>query len=141
MERDEEYYLGLDKRTREYKQWKEKRDSASSGVGDTLEKVFKATGVADAVKFIAGDDCGCDERKEKLNKMFRYRKPNCLNEDEYTFLAELFERNSNIISPSDQRQMINVYNRVFNQRKRLSNCNSCTRSVYKELKHYFETYS
>lgn len=141
MERDEEYYLGLDKRTREYKQWKEKRDSTSSGVGDTLEKVFKATGVADAVKFIAGDDCGCDERKEKLNKMFRYRKPNCLNEDEYTFLAELFERNSNIISPSDQRQMINVYNRVFNQRKRLSNCNSCTRSVYKELKHYFETYS
>ena len=41
----------------------------SKGLGDTIAKVTKATGIDKAVKFIAGADCGCDERKEKLNKL------------------------------------------------------------------------
>ena len=73
MEKDLEYYENLDKRTKEYKEWKankEKEDEASSkGLGDSVEKVLKATGVSDVVKFIAGEDCGCDERKEKLNDL------------------------------------------------------------------------
>ncbi len=42
---------------------------ASKGLGDTVEKVFKATGIDKIAKFILGDDCKCDERKEKLNKL------------------------------------------------------------------------
>ena len=72
MEKDENYYENLDKRTKEYKEWKAKREAASEGVGDAVEKVLKATGVADVVKFIAGEDCGCDERKAKLNKLCRF---------------------------------------------------------------------
>ena len=42
----------------------------SKGVGDTVEKVIKITGL-DKFK---PKDCGCKKRKEKLNKMFPYKK-------------------------------------------------------------------
>jgi len=44
----------------------------SEGLGDTIEKITEATGIKKVVKWLAGDDCGCEERKEKLNKLWRY---------------------------------------------------------------------
>ena len=41
----------------------------SEGLGDTVEKITKATGIKKLVKFVAGDDCGCEERRKKLNKL------------------------------------------------------------------------
>jgi hypothetical protein len=32
----------------------------SKGLGDTIAKITEATGIDKAVKFIAGEDCGCD---------------------------------------------------------------------------------
>ena len=69
-----------DKRTKEYKDWKKRYDNDSKGVGDTVAKITKATGIEKAVKFLAGEDCGCDERKDKLNKIFPYYRPNCFTE-------------------------------------------------------------
>lgn len=42
-------------------------------LGTTLERIFKFLGIAWVVKKIWGEDCGCQERKEKLNniKIFR----------------------------------------------------------------------
>ena len=40
-------------------------------IGDFVEKITKATGIKWLVKKIWGDDCGCDERKDKLNNIFR----------------------------------------------------------------------
>ena len=37
----------------------------SKGLGDTIAKITEATGIDKLVKFVAGEDCGCDERKEK----------------------------------------------------------------------------
>ena len=56
-----------DKRTKAYKKRVKNHEQASTGVGDTVQKITKATGIEKAVKFLAGEDCGCDERKEKLN--------------------------------------------------------------------------
>lgn len=42
----------------------------SVGLGDTIEKITKSTGiksVVDKVSELTGKDCGCKERKEKLN--------------------------------------------------------------------------
>jgi|TARA_R100001082_G_C4289864_1_gene127705 hypothetical protein len=47
----------------------------SKGLGDTIEKITKATGikkVVNKVSEITGKDCGCNERKDKLNKLFPY---------------------------------------------------------------------
>ena len=70
-----------------------RQKKTSKGLGDTVEKVFKATGIDKVAKWVLGEDCGCEERKEKLNKMFPYMKPQCLNEDEYTYLDNYFVNN------------------------------------------------
>ncbi len=49
----------------------------SRGLGDTIEKVAKATGVskiAETVTKVTGKDCGCKKRKEKLNQAFPYKE-------------------------------------------------------------------
>ena len=45
----------------------------SKGFGDTVEKFTTATGIKAVVKAIA-PDCGCEERKEWLNKKIPYKK-------------------------------------------------------------------
>jgi hypothetical protein len=45
----------------------------SKGLGDTIEKVTKATGIKKVVDKVSGDrDCGCGRRKDSLNRMFPY---------------------------------------------------------------------
>ena len=46
----------------------------SKGFGDTIEKFTTATGIKSVVSKLSNGDCGCDKRKEALNKMFPYRK-------------------------------------------------------------------
>ena len=48
----------------------------SKGLGDTIEKITKATGVkavVEAVSKATGKDCGCQKRKEALNEKFPYK--------------------------------------------------------------------
>lgn len=45
----------------------------SRGLGDSIEKFTKATGIKKIVDNMTSD-CGCSKRKEKLNKAFPYRK-------------------------------------------------------------------
>tara|TARA_R110000744_G_scaffold313254_1_gene420500 strand:- start:287 stop:541 length:255 start_codon:yes stop_codon:yes gene_type:complete len=45
------------------------------GLGDTIERFTRATGIKKAVDTLAkatGKDCGCGARKDTLNKMFPY---------------------------------------------------------------------
>lgn len=49
----------------------------SKGLGDTIEKFTKATGikkVVDRVSKSTGKSCGCAERKDTLNRVFPYKK-------------------------------------------------------------------
>lgn len=44
----------------------------SKGFGDTIDKITTSTGIKAVVKAIA-PSCGCEERREKLNKLFPYK--------------------------------------------------------------------
>lgn len=49
----------------------------SRGLGDTIEKVTKATGIKKVVDTVAkatGKDCGCNKRRDTLNRVFPYQK-------------------------------------------------------------------
>jgi hypothetical protein len=49
----------------------------STGLGDTVEKITKVTGikaVTEAISKATGKDCGCGKRKETLNRVFPYIK-------------------------------------------------------------------
>ena len=133
-----------DKRTKAYKEWKAKYDAAPQGLGDTVEKITKATGikkVVDKVFDALGKDCGCDSRKEKLNKVFRYEKPLCLEESEFNYLAEFFGRKSNSISSDQQNQLLAIYNRIFSQDVKPTGCSPCfVNGVYKKLQTVYNEY-
>ena len=50
-------------------------NNKSKGLGDSIEKITKATGikkVVDTVSKVVKKDCGCDKRKDTLNRMFPY---------------------------------------------------------------------
>lgn len=141
MKKDETYYQNLDKRTKEYKAWKAKRDAAPKGLGDSIEKITEATGIKSAVKFLAGEDCGCDQRKERLNKLFSYRKPLCFREDEYVYLSNFFGSVKGTITYKTQLELIKIYNRVFQQNRKPTSCGSCVRTVVDELKTYYDKYN
>lgn len=115
----------------------------SEGLGDTIEKVTKATGIKKVVRMFTeatGVDCGCDERKEKLNKIFRYRKIKCLEEAEYNFLATLYEDKLVRITQNQQARLVVIFNRIFDQKKTTSNCASCVTSLLNDLEKLYNTY-
>tara|TARA_Y100000356_G_scaffold117417_1_gene107649 strand:+ start:915 stop:1175 length:261 start_codon:yes stop_codon:yes gene_type:complete len=47
----------------------------SKGLGDTIHKITSKTGIKWLVKFIMKPigSCGCESRRDKLNKMFPYK--------------------------------------------------------------------
>ena len=57
------------------------------GLGDTIERITKATGIDKVAKAVLGDDCGCEERKRKLNQMFPYSRP--FTDDEMKIYEEV----------------------------------------------------
>ena len=53
----------------------------SKGLGDSIEKITKTTGIKSLTQVLARNgilgknkDCGCNKRKEALNKAFPYKK-------------------------------------------------------------------
>jgi hypothetical protein len=46
------------------------RKAKPKGLGDVVENITEATGIKKVVEAVAGDDCGCKERKLKLNQLF-----------------------------------------------------------------------
>jgi hypothetical protein len=123
-------------------QGKNKRShTRSAGLGDTVAKITEATGIDKLVQWVAGEDCGCDERRDKLNKIFPYRKPNCLTEGEHEYLTEFFGRYKNFVTSEDQLKLIAIYNRVFNDTKKFSTCASCVRGMIEGLKTIHNEYA
>ena len=106
----------------------------SKGLGDTISKITKATGIDKVAKAVLGDDCGCEERKEKLNKMFPYAKVRQFTEDELKIYEEVLPRlKGGTITGQDQSTLIKLYNKVFNSNKQPSSCSSCVQQTLAKL--------
>jgi hypothetical protein len=119
------------------------RPKKSIGLGDTIEKITEATGiksVVEKVKEVTGWDCGCDARKETLNRLFPYVKPNCLIEDDFIYLSQLFANTFNQLSVNQQYMLISIYERVFRVKLEESNCASCWRDRLNELRKVYDTH-
>ena len=112
----------------------------SKGLGDTIAKITEATGIDKAVKFIAGEDCNCNKRKEKLNALFPYRQNQCLLEHEYNWLVEYFATTTYDVTASKQLKVLEIYNRVFQIKKPSTSCSDCFRDVHNELQRVMKVY-
>jgi hypothetical protein len=149
----EGYYDTVDKRSkdyREYKKWLNKSSNYESlkdnvenqpkGFGDTIAKITKATGIERLVKFIAGEDCGCDERQELLNKKFKYGRVNCISEEDYNYAIEFLKGNTNKVSIATRIRLNEIHNNIFSRKTPYSNCKSCIRRNIQNIKNYLQVY-
>ena len=116
----------------------------AQGLGDTLESITEATGIKAAVEMFSkatGIDCGCEERKAKLNELFSYtRKVNCLTESDYNVLTGLIDPKKSSLTAEEQKQLSDIYYNVFNYRLQLSSCGSCWAGKVKELRQVYNEY-
>ena len=146
---DSGFYNTVDKRSkdyREYKEWKlskgyeELKDRVANkptGLGDTLAKVSGALGLDKVVKAVIGEDCGCDERKDKLNKIFTYKKIECVTEEDFDYLTNFFKGNPSKVSYEQKVRLIEIYNFAFSQNeKTTTSCSPCVANIVKNLKKY-----
>lgn len=131
----------MQKKSDTRKQFTESRPSI--GLGDTIQKVTKATGIEALVKFIGGEDCGCTERKEKLNKIFPYRKPLCMTQHEYEWFTHFKSVNNTTLAPMEADKIAVMWSRIF-QSKRIQKPCSCNpkawQTMINELTQVYETY-
>jgi len=115
-----------------------KKKAPSKGLGDTIAKVTEATGIDKVVKAVAGDDCGCKERQEALNKLFPYAQ---LMDDESkekweTILQPAWK--SGRLRKPEQIQLVNVWEQVYGQRRKFTNCGTCLVTALKKLEQVYE---
>lgn len=147
------YYNTIDKRSKDYREYKQylksKEDfknlqknveeNTTIGLGDVVEKIAKATGIKKVVDAIV-DDCGCDERKKKFNKipLWKRRKVNCIEESDYPFVKEFIKMKK--FPFNDRERFVKIYNHVFRVNVKNTNCVSCFEGYIKNIKKYLEIY-
>ena len=118
--------------------------NVSVGLGDVVEKVTHATGIKKLVDWFTpeGEDCGCDERRERLNKtpiLIRKASIECLTLDEYNFMKPLLSNNAPINSKNVDK-LSKIYERVFNVHLQ-GDCKGCSfANKLDELKAVLKTY-
>ena len=117
-----------------------RKKKQAEGLGDTVENILEVTGIAKVAKWVLGEDCGCEERKQKLNDLWRYKKPECLTEDEYTYLDTFFNRGTSSVKPSEQRELLKIYNRVLHEKQQPTSCGSCLRDIVNKLNQLYAIY-
>ena len=113
-----------------------RRSSKPKGLGDVVENITEATGIKKAVKAVVGDDCGCNERKELLNKLFPFRKDvKCLEESEQKWIEVVYNRSNKSISFEDNKKICELYNKAFQPKtkKEWTSCPQCLNDMLNEL--------
>ena len=144
MIKDQAYYESLDKRTKEYKQYANR----SKGLGDDIKKVLDKTGVTKVVDAITkGKDCGCNERKEKLNDLFprSVKAVRCMTDDQLILYKNYREsRTLNIWYTEDIKFLTELYRWVFaisyNPKDFCLNCQGTAVKLLKITKHLDSVY-
>ena len=81
---------------------------------------------------VAGDDCGCQGRKDKLNKIFPYYRT--FNAEDLKMYEEKIMPIESEIGGTEQRLAIDLYQRVTGRRQTFSRCPSCVIKMLNELK-------
>jgi hypothetical protein len=113
----------------------------NKGLGDKIEKFTEKTGIKKAIKMIFGDDCGCQERKEKLNSLFpNFKNIRPFTPDEkkvYENIIPKIEKTKKIMP--DQQTALNILNKsIFNTTVKWTACGSCNKTTLENLRKIYE---
>lgn len=117
------------------------RGRKPKGLGDTIEQITTATGikaVVEKVSELTGIDCGCEERREKLNALWSYRQPKCLSEDSIEWLNTFLKNKPEQLTIILQNKLKSIYKEVFDIDFASTNCASCWRDMIREIERVYE---
>lgn len=116
------------------------------GLGDVVEAITTATGIKAVVKFLVGEDCNCDARQEKLNKLFPFKtvKPLCMTEDEYNYFTTFIAGfNGQVVKSQHIEPLSKMHARIFQYKYKKPIC-SCNPQQWlnaiSDLKAVYSTY-
>ena len=144
------YYTTIDKRSKDYREYKEwvsfkalqskvEEDNKPIGLGDVVAKITEVTGIKKVVEAIT-DDCGCDERKEKFNKIpvWSRRKVRCIEPDDYIWVKAILKTNR--FTFNDRERVVKVYNHIFRSNVKNTKCSPCIKGYLESLQNYISIY-
>lgn len=117
------------------------RGRKPKGLGDTIEQITTATGikaVVDKISEVTGIDCGCEERKELLNKIWTYRHPNCLSNESIEWLSNFLPNRPEQLTIKQQEKLKVIYKEIFNIDFQTTSCGSCWRDMIIEIEKVYE---
>ena len=111
-----------------------KRKPRSTGLGDVIETITETTGIKKAFELfsdVTGIDCGCDQRREKLNKLFpiRFKAKRCFTEEEYNWYKDYYNNRSlHLVSQEQLKFILKLHEQIFNWK--VNNlCHNCSGSA------------
>ena len=107
-------------------------------MGDTIQKITEATKLDALAKAIAGEDCGCEERRKKLNALFPYAQP--MDEESKRKWVDIIKPawNRKVLKRPDQLALTEVWFQVFGRKKKFTSCASCLTSALKKLQKAYD---
>ena len=116
---------------------RQKRTSKKAvGLGDVVEKITEVTGIKSIIEGLT-DDCGCNDRKKKLNAAFPfYNEMTDTQKTEWVELRKLYELKQ--LDASQRQRVDKLYNEVFNKRVKPSRCGPCYVRRYKALEDVYQ---
>lgn len=117
------------------------RGRKPKGLGDTIEQITTATGikaVVDKISEVTGINCGCEERKELLNKIWTYRQPNCLSNESIEWLNNFLPNRPEQLTIKQQEKLKVIYKETFNIDFQTTSCGSCWRDMIREIEKVYE---
>jgi len=118
-----------------------KMKSKNPGLGDKVAAITKATGIEKIVKTFFGDDCGCIERRDRLNKMFR-RPVKMMDAAQRKFFEEeimaRYKKSQNLTRHVGDA-FYKLYEDLLNKKKSRTTCASCNKNIYIELLKIYES--
>ena len=114
----------------------------NKGLGDTIAKITKATGIDKLAKTILGEDCNkCEERRKKLNQMFpNFRNIRQFTEDEMKIYDEVIPAvdKKGMLTPAERGIVSALYVGVFGVNPEWKSCSPCNKQIMNNLKKVYE---
>ncbi len=107
------------------------RTKKIKGLGDLIAAGTSVIGI---------EPCdGCNKRKEKLNQLFPFGIEE-FSDIEKEYLGTFFESNKETLDSKDQKQILDIYFRVFRVKPfdPCTNCSGVWNSIIKKLKKAYE---
>lgn len=116
-----------------------KSKSKPKGLGDIVEKFTAVTGIKSAVKTLVGENCGCDERRDKLNEMFPMLKNAEMSKEQMKTWEDLQPAlATGRLRGNNSTAFRSLYDAIFEKRHRWCGCGNETPRRIETIKKIYE---